>query len=221
MRPSGLLLSVILHCTAIGTAVAVAGFAMARPVLVAPSVRILSSAASVPVPPDVELPAIAAEASVDDPRVAPFELEPSPLAPPEPGELVVEPAARGEVPWRARVIREAPLPTPLPPAAAPPSPPTPTPQARVDASPLADNPPPEYPANERALGREGEVLVRVRLDERGVVLAVELARPSPHPGLNREALRAVRGWRFAPASEHGRPVASETEVPIVFRLVLQ
>ena len=42
--------------------------------------------------------------------------------------------------------------------------------------------------------------------------------PSAHPGLNREALRAVRRWRFEPAMRDGTPVAGETDVVIQFRI---
>lgn len=90
--------------------------------------------------------------------------------------------------------------------------------AYVSARPRADNAAPEYPASERAMGHEGTVVVDVRIDAQGIVVDVSLAEPSAYPGLNRAALRAVRGWRFEPATQDGVPVAGRLEVPVVFRL---
>ncbi|MGB3965741.1 MAG: energy transducer TonB, partial [Planctomycetota bacterium] len=111
---------------------------------------------------------------------------------------------------------------PVPQLASPPALPVPPPpsaaSAVVDAKPDADNPPPEYPADDRIRGHEGTVVVAVDLDARGVVLVAALATPSPFPGLNRAALRAVRAWRFEPARAHGVAVPGRLEIPIVFRL---
>lgn len=90
--------------------------------------------------------------------------------------------------------------------------------AEVRATPRADNPAPVYPADERAKGREGDVLVRAFVDEFGVVQSAELAEASPYAGLNREALRAVRGWRFVPARRGGAAVAGLADVLVEFRL---
>lgn len=235
MRSPHLLLSVLVHTAAISAAVVAGGLVRQPSPRLAPHVELQPTEAAAPAPPDHPLPPLELVAEPEPLQDAP--LPPAPAVEPEPPPPVPEghelpPAApiADVVPWRERWSRPAP---PVAPAVQP-TPPTATvasteapaaasttPSARVEAEPFADNPPPEYPAHERALGREGHVLVRVQLDARGVVLAVELAQPSPFPGLNRAALRAVRGWRFAPASENGQPVASAIEVPIEFRLVGQ
>ena len=94
------------------------------------------------------------------------------------------------------------------------------PSAYVEATQVADNVPPEYPANERRLGHEGTVVLLVRIGADGTVQGAELAAPCPFPGLNRAALRAVEAWRFEPAQRDGARVASELHVPIVFQLTM-
>lgn len=220
---SGLLLSVILHTAAIGSAAVIGGIAVVRHPRVAPHVELQSVppgdvASSSPVAP----PQVVAEPTLEVLATIESPIDEEPLPPPEPApQADLAPPPEIEVPWRERVVSRAQAavvaPTTEPPASV--APPVAVPSARVEAMPLADNHPPEYPANERALGREGDVLVRVELDERGDVIDVALARPSPWAGLNRAALRAVRKWRFTPAVEGGLPVASELEVPVVFRLV--
>lgn len=43
---------------------------------------------------------------------------------------------------------------------------------------------------------------------------VELVQPTPNPVLNRIILDTLRTWRFFPALERGRPVASTQEVRV-------
>ncbi len=80
------------------------------------------------------------------------------------------------------------------------------------------NRPPVYPRRARRLGWQGRVVVRVRVDARGRVVAVRLGDSSGHGILDRAALDAVRGWRFAPARRGAIPVAAWVDVPIRFRL---
>jgi len=91
-------------------------------------------------------------------------------------------------------------------------------QPSTDAEPLDDNAPPDYPERERRRGREAEVVLAVAVDRDGNVQNVALRRPSRYAAFNREALRAVRKWRFEPARRLGVAVASETEVTVEFRL---
>ncbi len=44
--------------------------------------------------------------------------------------------------------------------------------------------------------------------------AVELVQPTDNPALNRNLIEALRRWRFFPAIEEGRPVASSLEIRI-------
>ena len=43
---------------------------------------------------------------------------------------------------------------------------------------------------------------------------VELAKPTPNPRFNRLLLETLRNWRFFPAMQDGKPVASTEEVAI-------
>lgn len=82
----------------------------------------------------------------------------------------------------------------------------------------AANPLPRYPLAARRRGLEGRVLLRVEVDASGRPTAVAVLHGSGHGILDRTAARAVRDWRFQPASWAGRPVAGAVEVPILFRL---
>ena len=93
--------------------------------------------------------------------------------------------------------------------------------APVTAAALAyDNvPPPPYPAMARRKNLQGEVLLRVRVDETGQPVAVEIEKSSGHRLLDRTARdHVLKRWRFQPALVDGRPVAAWARVPLVFRI---
>lgn len=106
---------------------------------------------------------------------------------------------------------------------APPSPPAdlPAPPAAgvvVAPSPLADNPPPAYPAAARRRGLQGLVVVLVRVLPDGSAGALSVAESSGHALLDQAALDAVAGWRFRPALRDGVAVEHDLEVPLRFVL---
>lgn len=76
---------------------------------------------------------------------------------------------------------------------------------------------PLYPPVARRLGREGEVVLRLFLDERGVLDTVEVVRGSGF-GFTEAAIDAMRRSVFAPARRNGNPVASRVVVPVRFLL---
>ena len=81
------------------------------------------------------------------------------------------------------------------------------------------SPAPPYPGTAMRRGLQGDVMLRVRVDAEGRVLAVEVERSSGHRELDRAAERQVRErWRFQPAQREGRAVSSWVRVPISFRL---
>ncbi|WP_143543792.1 energy transducer TonB [Rhodopirellula sp. MGV] len=92
--------------------------------------------------------------------------------------------------------------------------------AKIDTPPQMheDNAPPLYPESARAAGYEGRVLLRVKLDERGVVIDVQVDTSSDYPSLDREAVAAVKKWKFSPARSGDIAQASEITVPIKFSL---
>jgi TonB family protein len=81
------------------------------------------------------------------------------------------------------------------------------------------NPHPPYPEEARQLRQAGQVLLRVKVDDQGVVESVELAKSSGYPLLDESALQTVEHqWKFQPARLAGVAVTSTVDVPIVFSL---
>jgi protein TonB len=77
---------------------------------------------------------------------------------------------------------------------------------------------PQFPSMARAAGIEGTVLLRVHVDEMGRVVDLFVEHTDAGDVFTAEALRAAREWRFRPARQGGRPVASWLLVPLRFRL---
>ena len=87
----------------------------------------------------------------------------------------------------------------------------------VDAS-YAYNPKPGYPDRARREGREGQVLLRVLVDEEGRSKLVEVNRSSGSEALDQAAAKTIKRWRFSPARFGDRPVETWVRIPIDFRL---
>ncbi|BCS88081.1 energy transducer TonB [Pseudodesulfovibrio sediminis] len=92
-------------------------------------------------------------------------------------------------------------------------------------APAFDKPPqvltrldPYYPPAARRTGTEGQVLIRVLVDENGRVESADVIRSEPAGVFDAAAIKAVRGWRFSPAQRAGQPVAVRIDIPISFRL---
>jgi len=103
-------------------------------------------------------------------------------------------------------------------APAPPAPPAPAAASVTTAPAPKKNDPPEYPAVARRMGQEGTVKLRLRIDREGAVTDAEIVRGSGHRLLDKAALKAARGWTFAPATRDGEPVPGEFVQPVEFRL---
>lgn len=174
-----------------------------------------ASAPDSPIPPDpapVALPPVPEAAA---PAVVPV---PVPVSVPVP---VPRPAA----------VRPTPAPTPSPALASAPvvpraaSSPTPSP-ALAEVAPTAAvwqggglaNPAPLYPRSARLAGQEGRVVLRVQVAANGSVASLHVVESSGTDALDASAVRAVRDWRFRPATRAGHPVAAVVEVPVTFRL---
>ena len=78
---------------------------------------------------------------------------------------------------------------------------------------------PTYPLVSRRQGEEGNVLLRVELDERGLVVSARIATSSGHSRLDEAALEAIRTWRCSPAKRNGQPVHAIALQP--FKFILQ
>ena len=65
-------------------------------------------------------------------------------------------------------------------------------------------PAPTYPSIARAAGAEGDVVVRVTIDEGGNIIAAHAV--SGHPLLQAAAVSAAREAKFTPTRLEGRPI---------------
>jgi len=199
-----------------------------------------ASPPTVPRPVDVQvidLPAPPASA-----RPAPPERRSSPpsrrLDAPSPRPVLAPSEPRIEVPRApAPPVAEEPV-TPAPAATVPvppaPSPPSAAPSTQVpltalppsrgpqDATPGGTDrmsaraiykPMPEIPEALRRRTIDLVAVARFRVDATGRA-QVELVEPTSDPDLNRALLESLRRWRFFPATQAGRPIASTIDVRI-------
>lgn len=88
-----------------------------------------------------------------------------------------------------------------------------------DARPLASNAKPSYPASALRNGSEGSVVASLNVDTRGEVTDASIVQRtgSRDRDLDRAVLSTVRDWKFEPAMQNGRAVASVVRVPVDFR----
>ncbi len=94
------------------------------------------------------------------------------------------------------------------------------PGGRPDQYPskLPLNPPPPYPPEAYEKGQEGVVQLLVSVTGQGTVATLKVHRSSGFESLDQAALKAVRDWKFQPATYRGRPVASKVLVPVGFQI---
>lgn len=155
------------------------------------------------------------------PKPKPDRLVQKPLAP----TPLTEPSPRA---IEAPPVDEAPPPPPAPPvapvaaapAAAPAAPPPPpaTPRTITSGIQYLQAPAPEYPAAARRMGEEGQVVMRVLVNERGRPERTEVQTSSGSSRLDDAARRAVLRAVFKPHIEDGRPIAVFAVIPIRFQL---
>ena len=67
---------------------------------------------------------------------------------------------------------------------------------------------PRYPPADWLAAVEGDVILQASISETGRVTDVEVLQGLTE-GLDRAAIDALEGWRFRPATQQGRPVASD------------
>ncbi|MBK7878845.1 MAG: energy transducer TonB [Planctomycetes bacterium] len=79
-----------------------------------------------------------------------------------------------------------------------------------------ETPRPAYPRESEVRGEHGEVLCRLHIGADGKVTSVELLTSSGFKRLDRAALEALKRWRFQPALEAGKPVASTLQHKVTF-----
>lgn len=76
---------------------------------------------------------------------------------------------------------------------------------------------PWYPTILKAAGIEGEVWLKVFINEKGIVEKVE-AVTSTNPAFVEAAIEAVKQWEFSPAKKDGKPIKAEVTIPFRFKL---
>ena len=74
-----------------------------------------------------------------------------------------------------------------------------------------------YPDEARRAGIEGRVLLALKIDASGAVVAARVLKPAGH-GLDEAALAASRRFRFKPATRGGAPVPTEIHYSYSFVL---
>jgi protein TonB len=169
----------------------------------------------------------------------PKKVEPPPPEPPKPLPKKVELVKEKPVvkPQPAPVlVAEAPVTSPVEPVAPPPPP---QPVIEVPPAPVVEEPvkpaqpvmmtselslacpdrsPPNYPAASRRLGEQGQVKLKVELDEAGRVTTARVVESSGFKRLDDAGLNAVKSWRCNPATRDGKPVRAVALQPLDFIL---
>ena len=77
---------------------------------------------------------------------------------------------------------------------------------------------PPYPDAKRMLGEEATLRLRLSIDDGGRVTAVEPVGTADRAFLDSARRHLIRAWRFAPASEDGRPVPTSKVITLRFEL---
>ncbi|HET9741501.1 MAG TPA: energy transducer TonB [Terriglobales bacterium] len=90
-----------------------------------------------------------------------------------------------------------------------------TPQ--ITAPTLTRKTEPDYPPELRKEKVQGTVTVAAIVDPKGHTKDVKVVK-SLNPELDRQAVLAVRRWRFKPALKDGKPVAVQVSIAVDFRL---
>lgn len=80
------------------------------------------------------------------------------------------------------------------------------------------NIPPGYPPQSGQLGEQGVVGVHMHVGRNGAVTEADVVQTSGYPRLDEAARSALAQWHFTPAMQNGRPVESDEEIQVRFRL---
>ncbi|MDD5261525.1 MAG: energy transducer TonB [Methylacidiphilales bacterium] len=90
---------------------------------------------------------------------------------------------------------------------------------RVNAKPnTLHNQPPLYPDEARGNHQEGVVQLLVKISGDGNVESLEIEKSSGYPLLDQSACKAVKNWKFIPATLGGAKIESEAVIPVRFQL---
>ncbi len=79
---------------------------------------------------------------------------------------------------------------------------------------------PEYPAELKARLVEGEAVVTMTISEEGLPVDCVL-KSATHEAFGEAAMEAVRQWRFEPARQDGKAVATRVNLPLRFTMTAE
>ena len=82
--------------------------------------------------------------------------------------------------------------------------------------PLLGDVPIDYPLHLWDQDMEGETLLRVRVDDMGIVDSVEVVESSGHLSFDSAAVEGARELRFTPARQDGKRIGVWARVPVRF-----
>jgi len=82
------------------------------------------------------------------------------------------------------------------------------------------SPNPDYTARARMAGVQGLVGLQLTVTEEGKAEDVKVIK-TLDPGLDANAVRTVRTWKFHPATKNGQPTAVQIKVMVSFQLYKQ
>jgi protein TonB len=124
------------------------------------------------------------------------------------------------------VVTDPPLPLPPNPgpigSSADPTPPQPMPVLPVRVGPRFVTPQhliePPYPADKQRLEEEAVLRLKLSIDERGRVVAVEPVGRTDRSFLEAARRHLIANWRYKPATEDGKAIASSTVITLTFRI---
>jgi len=180
--------------------------------------------------PSKVVPTITRITLIDPPKPPPPDQPPPPRQPTQPRDSVIDrmpvivPTPQPDIPnLDSDPVSLPPTPAdiignkldPLPPRLLPPAEPV-----RVGprfATP-ADLVKPPYPDDKRRLDEEAVLRLRLSIDERGRVVAVEPVGRADRSFLEAARRHIIAHWRYRPASEDGRAVASSTVITLRFEI---
>jgi protein TonB len=154
--------------------------------------------------------------------------------PPKPKPETPHPATETKLAAPDPIIDPPPMPgptaDPLPPTPLPPLPPGPT----IDPTPIPRPAPllhsgprfatadddirPPYPESMRAAEKEARLRLRLSIDERGRVTAVDPVGRAEPAFLAAARRHIIKAWRYKPAMEGGHAVPSTTVIALEFKL---
>lgn len=167
---------------------------------------------------------------IDPPKPPSPDQPPPPKRQPQPRDAAVDqvprivPIPRPDVPQ----LDQVPIPLPSPdPANVFGNGVTPVPQPLPRIEPIRAGPRfvtpewalrPPYPHDKRLLEEEAVLRLRLAIDERGRVVAVEPVGKADRSFLEAARRHLIRHWRYKPATVDGRAVPSSTVITLTFRL---